>query len=365
LSQTEDKRGRSLGLGAAAVLLLALTSLWVGVAAAAPRKFFGVVAWDNLAPNASQSQRLSRGGVGTLRFKFYWPEIESTPGAFNWSRYDGVVRDAALHHIRVLPFLFGTPGFLTGRSQNPPLANTSQRSAWRRFVKDAVRRYGPGGMFWALNPTVPNLPIRVWEVWNEESSPIFWYRQVNARSYASLLKITHAAAHEVDPKASLVVGGLFPWPQSKGAVPLSRYLPDLYAVKGVRSRFEGVAVHPYTPNWHWTKQVMGDVHQIMARHSDGHTGLFITEFGWSSGGPTSAYTRTPAGQAHQLTRVYRMLLNHRFDWHLRSVCWFVWRDRPRSSGEGDYWGLHTGLFDVDGHAKPAWRAYAAVAGGTP
>jgi hypothetical protein len=353
-----------------------LAVLWLGVglvgslaasppADAAPRKFFGVDAWGGYPPSAAKFKRLGEGCVGTARIQFYWPQIEPAKGVFDWAAYDSIVSDAVAAHVRILPVLFGTPGWLSPRAENPPLGTQEARAGWRRFVKEAVRRYGPNGLFWQANPTLPNLPIRAWEVWNEESSPTFWYQRVSAHAYARLLRIAHGAARDVDPKATIVVGGIFLYPNRKGAIPWKRYLRDLYGEWHVRRNFEGVAIHPYTPNWHWTEDVMRQTRVLMDNHGDARTGLWITEFGWSSGGNPSAYTRTPQGQAYQLRHVYRMLLGHRRGWLLRSVDWFVWGDRPRQQGEPDWWGLHSGLFNVNGGAKPAWSAYAHVAGGTP
>jgi hypothetical protein len=334
-------------------------------ASPAPNPFFGVASWDSLPPSAAKFQRLSRGGVGTARISVFWPEIEYAQGVYNWSRYDAIVGQAAASGVRVLPCLFGTPSFLAARPENPPLATAKARSAWRRFVKAAVARYGPNGDFWQANGSIPYHPVRAWEVWNEESSPKFWYHRVNAAAYVRLLRIAHTAAREIDSKATIVVGGLFPWPRTEGAVPLSEYLPKLYNVPKVKRYFEGVAIHPYTPNWKWTRRVMAGSRAVMDRNQDRRTGMWITEFGWSSGGNDSPYTRNPQGQAYQLGKVYRMLLRNRADWKLRAVCWFVWGDRHRQSGEPDWWGLHTGLFDADGAAKPAWSTYAHLAGGQP
>ncbi len=357
---------RSIAVAAALLASAALSSTSPPAAsAAAPPGFFGIASWETRFPSAAEFQRLSAGGVGTARMFFVWQWIEPRPGVYDWRRYDTLVRESAVYGVRILPYLFSTPGFYAARAENPPLNSAYARAGWRHFVKAVVARYGRNGSFWRANRLVPYTPITSWEVWNEESSPRFWYRRVNPRSYVRLLRIAHTAAREADPKAEIVVGGLFPWPRAKGAVALSDYLPALYDVPGAKRWFEGVAVHPYTPNWRWTRRVMTTVRGIMRHKQDAHSHTWITEFGWSSGGPNSAYTRTPDGQASQLRHVYRMLLNHREEWNLRSASWFVWGDRARRPGEADFWGFHTGLFDVNGVAKPAWNAYAELAGGRP
>jgi hypothetical protein len=89
--------------------------------------------------------------------------------------------------------------------------------------------------------------------------------------------------------------------------------------------------------------------------------------GWATGGRTSrrtaAYTTTPAGQASRLTKTFRALIRARKRLRVGMMVWFSWRDRLPLAGERDWWGLHTGLFDVAGNAKPAWPALVRVTGG--
>jgi hypothetical protein len=344
------------------VLAVCLFGPVASVQAAVPRQFFGLCPWDSMPPSPTEFSTLSRGGVGTLRFQFFWPSIEPVEGSYDWSRYDTVVGNAAQAHIRVLPDLFGTPAFAGSRRENPPLSSWQARRAWKRFVAAVVRRYGPQGSFWNNKPYY--LPVRTWEVWNEESSPAFWYQRVNAKPYAELLRMAHAAARAVDPNAQMLVGGIFPWPRKKGAIPAGQYLDDLYAIPKVKRWFEGVGLHPYAPSWKNIRDIVAARRHQMNRYGDSRTGIWITEFGWASGGNPSPYVKTPEGQAWQLKRVYRMLAYHRLDWRLRSVSWFTPRDRIREQGEPDWWGLHVGLFDATGSEKPAWDAYADVAGGT-
>src|SRR5881397_1108900 len=74
--------------------------------AAAPRQFYGVVPWSTMAPSAASLTTLHSGGVGTVRFQFWWPEIETSQGSYHWSRYDALVGDAARARIHILPYLF-------------------------------------------------------------------------------------------------------------------------------------------------------------------------------------------------------------------------------------------------------------------
>ena len=54
-----------------------------------------------------------------------------------------------------------------------PVETPWQRSAWATFLRDGAERYGPDGSFWVEHPDVPYLPIRTWEIWNEENIVTF------------------------------------------------------------------------------------------------------------------------------------------------------------------------------------------------
>ena len=47
-----------------------------------------------------------------------------------------------------------------------------QRWGWESFLRAAVAATA-GGSFWEENPELPFLPIRHWEIWNEENIVTF------------------------------------------------------------------------------------------------------------------------------------------------------------------------------------------------
>ena len=85
---------------------------------------------------------MGRGRVGTLRTLLFWATVEPTPGARNWGLYDEIVANASAQGIRVLPVLFGSPAFAQSPETRYP-TRTGGRSAFTRFVTDAVNRYKP------------------------------------------------------------------------------------------------------------------------------------------------------------------------------------------------------------------------------
>ncbi|MGH2987529.1 MAG: hypothetical protein ACRDLO_12695, partial [Solirubrobacterales bacterium] len=162
-------------------MLIAIATLTASPAAAEPRSFWGVSSQTGLG--AADLARMGEARVGTLRALLHWATVEPAPGARDWSAIDAIVAEAAANEISVLPFLYGTPDWVAqGLDRRrcagdcavyPPRSDAALLS-WRRFVGDAVRRYGRGGEFWAQHPTLSRRPIFAWQIWNEQNSPDFF-----------------------------------------------------------------------------------------------------------------------------------------------------------------------------------------------
>ena len=115
------------------------------------------------------------------------------------------------------------------RSQTP-----WQRWAWSAFLRDAADRYGPDGSFWRENPDLPYLPIRDWEIWNEENIVTFT-APASPASYAELLRISGRVLHGADPGSKVIVGGLFGRPlQVPPNIPSGDFLSRLYRARDVK-----------------------------------------------------------------------------------------------------------------------------------
>jgi hypothetical protein len=89
--------------------------------------------------------------------------------------------------------------------------------------------------------------------------------------------------------------------------------------------------------------------------------VWITEVGWASGGPASPFTVGPEGQAERIRETLTTFWRRREELGLRGVIYYNWRDAPIYEGGQDFFGLHTGLLELDGRPKPAFAAYRAAA----
>jgi polysaccharide biosynthesis protein PslG len=365
-----------------AVLALGLLGAAAGVQAApAPPSFFGVVPQTSLT--TEDIDRMGQGKVGTLRFELFWAGVDPTSAAgdYDWSGPDAIVRDAARNGIRPLPFIYSTPtwvaeqldGFNCG-SQCAPFAPKSPAAleAWANFVRDAVRRYGPNGEFWTLNPTVPQLPIRAWQLLNEQNSPTFFKPKPKVKTYAKVLAAGHDAIVAEDPGAEIVLGGMFgtPLQGQKPAIAAWDYLEKLYKVKGAKKSFDGVAPHPYAAKFSKPgsqRSVLGQVELFRDEIKDARdrsASLWFTELGWASGGPPNPLNRGEAGQAKRLKEAFKFLKRKRGPWNIETVDWYSWRDNSAAGKALCEWCPKSGLFSESLEPKPSWDAFTRFTGGS-
>ena len=352
----------------------------VSAAAALPKTFWGVV--PQAQPSFEQLQRLKRGGVASVRFPVIWPAVQPTRnGAFNWSGIDAQVENATRAGIASLPFLVGAPswavplvsvpgsGGSVKASRNLPVSGAAA-AGWAGFVRAAVARYGPGGTFWAERPTLPPRPIRNWQIWNEENFEYFVTRP-NPPEYGRLVASSSTAIKGIDPGAKVILGGLFARPREaefKRKPPLAYFATDFLdqmykGTPGIKSKFQGVALHPYTSTFKRLTPYVEDLRAVLAANHDAGKGLWITELGWSSQHPslTNSFAKGRQGQATQLRGAFRLLRSKQSKWHIQQVDWFSVDDQRGSCNFCD----GSGLFGTGFVPKPAWAAFTSFAGGRP
>ena len=322
-----------------AVLLLGMGMLALAPSAhaAVPLSFVGI--YDEDTAGLSDQARL---GVGIVRQPFDWSRVQSE----GWSSYDDYVGRAATAGVSVLPILI----------RRPELGPPKSKAAYAEFVGEAVRRYGPTGSFWLENPSVPFLPVHAWQIWNEPNIPNWWRSGPSARRYVALLRAGAKAIRPADPGAEVVAAGL---PNSKLGVPFLKYLDAMYRA-GARGWFDTLAIHPYAPSVGGVLALAERARALMNRWHD-RSRLWITEFGWSTGGDASAFRMTERGQANRIAGSLSALIAERRALRLRGFIFFKWRDATAPPGLGrDPWPLHAGLLAADGAPKQGFWAFERV-----
>jgi len=245
--------------------------------------------------------------VTWVRVDVDWSVVEPARGQFDWSYPDTLVDAATAHGMKVLIVVAFSPAWTRAVPADPEAKASHLRpdqvTDFADFARLAAERYasrGTGG----------------WEIWNEPNSTKFWPPAPDADEYGRLFRAAATAIRSVDPKATLLIGGLAPWyagPEA-GVTPAD-FLDRLYA-NGTAQLADAVAVHPYSfpglPMDASPKNIIGGfadlpaLHGVMVKHDDGDTKIWITEFGAPTGtGPNSV---SEDDQAKSLVQAHDQVL---------------------------------------------------------
>jgi hypothetical protein len=328
---------------------------------ALPPGFIGIAPQN--ATNHTDYRLMREAGIRSVRLPLYWTAIEpSNPleSEPDWSSFDRDVELAAEEGLRIMPFITAPPEWVAEHNVIP--VNSSwQRWAWGNFLRAAEERYGPGGTFWEEHRKLPTLPIRTWEIWNEENIVSFATRPDPAR-FAVLIRISGRVLHHADPGSKVLVGGLFGRPlQIPPNIASGDYLSRLYRAGNVKPYFDGVALHPYVADVRAMGTQLKHLRRIMRANGDAATPLYVTELGWGSRSGPSRWERGLWGQADQLSRAFAMLSANRLRWNVAGAWWFTWSDE---GGSCQFCGS-AGLLTAKREAKPSWYRFIAWTGGNP
>ena len=345
-------------------LIFALGALAMPASAAAylPPGFIGISP-QNTA-NSADYELMAEAGIESARLPMFWAAIQhESPRVAepNWDAFDHDVELAAENEIRIMPFIWGTPPWVAPDLADLPVRSAWQRWGWSTFLRQAVRRYGPGGYFWEEHEELPYLPIRRWEVWNEENIVSFANDPDPVR-FATLIRIAGRIIHREDRGAKVILGGFFGRPlQIPPNVASGDFLSRIYRARRVKRHFDGVALHPYVGQATAMKAQIENLRRIMRVHNDAATPLYVTELGWGSDSGPTRWERGLWGQANQLSRSFAMLSAHRWEWRIGGIWWFSWADQENTC----QFCRSAGLLTAEREAKPAWYRFNAWTGGDP
>jgi hypothetical protein len=302
------------GARATAARTPAVPSGFVGVDADGP-----VFGQDNSVNFGKQMGTMVANGVESVRVAFNWATGEpygswkSVPRRdrveyadvggkpFLFTQTDAIVAAAAEHDVTVLPTVLYVPSWDARHNKQGPV-NTPRRTApYGGYLTALIRRYGPNGSFWKANPQIHKLPIRSWQIWNEENLAYYW-PQPYASSYAGLLRSAHDAIRKADPGAKVVLGALtnFAW----------KSIGELYRA-GARKLFDVVSVNSFTKLPADVMLYMQYMRDAMGHFRDNAKPLLATEVSWPSAQGKSRqkfdFDTTEAGQARNLAALLPMI----------------------------------------------------------
>jgi hypothetical protein len=214
---------------------------------------------------------------------------------------------------------------------------------WREYVRQVARRY--------------QKDIHFWEIWNEENGEDFYKPLPNARDYVGLLRAAHDTIKAIDPKATVVLGGL----QMNGIIPnpwspvkVENFLQKIYDAGGGPC-FDVANIHPYVlatkeEGPAYAARLVRETLRVMASNGDAQKPLWITETGLATGPSV-----TEQMQAQHLSGLYR-------EWgsipQVKAIYWFLLRDMDKAVCGGED---SMGLITTAGRRKPAFDAFKRAA----
>jgi polysaccharide biosynthesis protein PslG len=282
-----------------------------------------------------------------LRVDFDWSIIQARgPDAFNWSRVDPIVDGAHRRHLAVIALVTYTPEWARpfgSPDKHPP----TDPDDFARFVSAAAQRYSAQG-------------VTTWEIWNEPNVSTFWYPRPDPEGYTALLVRAAAAIRAVDPRSTIITGGLAPASdRANGSqIDVRTFLRRVYDAGGGRA-FDAVGLHPYSfpklptfPADYNTFLATPALHQVMVDHGDGAKPIWGTEIGAPTGNGGGSVTE--AVQAQIVEQAYAQWNAWPFTGPL---IWFSFEDAGFNAANRDD---HYGLLTADGREKPSFAVFRAV-----
>ena len=333
---------------AARVVASATLATLLGMAVAAPPVAgpaipdgFGVSVHGVTDPKEWQS--MADAGFRIVRLDLTWEQVETAPGRYDWSYFDGVMAALRQHGLRPLLILdYGNPLYskrvaiqgADSKTKPRAAAPTSDREidAFVSFAVEAVRRYR------ADNP--------IWEIWNEPEHAHMWPPKSDAMQFLRLATRTCEAMRRVEPTLTIYAPGAAKVPTD--AEPTPAFLRTLFA-SALPACLSGFSAHPYA----WVN-ALDDSANTWRRLRGMLAGAPKVREGFEfasteSGVSTFKGQVSDATQAAYLVRM--MLLNA--ESKVRVSIWYDWRD---DGDDGDNPEHRFGVLRRDLSRKPAWQA---------
>jgi hypothetical protein len=217
---------------------------------------------------------------------------------YDWAFDDRVASQLAEHGLRWLPILdYSAPWAesVPGDDHSAP----SSFSAYAAYAAAVAARYGPGGTFWRAHPLLHQLPVQLYEIWNEPDNPEFWAPHPDPAAYAKLYAAARASILAAAPDARVLVGGL--------TIPARFLSAMLAALPTLRGRIGGVAIHPYGVNPNGVIAAVRGARRALKALGLGSVPLYVTEFGWTTQPAGALYWTPPSARPGFIETTLRAL----------------------------------------------------------
>lgn len=296
-------------------------------------------------------------GADTIVEFFPWAYIESTPGVYDWSQADKIVRHAQNQGIRIIARMGFVPQW--ARPDEPDFSTLNYLTDdhyddFAHFVVTFAARYAG---------VIDHIII-----WNEPNLAFEWgYRPPNPLDYLALLQAVYAPVHQANPDIIVLAGALAPTLEPVGSphgMMDTAYLEQLYAA-GAATYFDALAIHTYGFTQSSLDPPMAQrlnfrraelLYDIMVRYGDDATPVYITESGWNDH-PRWIQAVHPSERVQYTIDALQYAETH---WqHVEKLCLWVFRYPVPTLSYPDNYALVT----TDFQTLPIYDAIKAYATG--
>jgi hypothetical protein len=251
--------------------------------------FSGSNVWYDATKQLQYMTKLRSGGVTWLREDFHWGAFEPSPGSWNWSYGDRLMRNASLAGLNILGiFAYSSDWGADGPTiYHPP----KDPAAYANFCRKVVERYGPDGTFWQENPTLEPRPLTAVEIWNEPWLWHFWRPNPEPARYARLVRAASAAIKAAQPAVRVLASADIFQMRTDTAESRDWFRLVLEADPTVfRDSVDALSVHTYSQdrgpldtvtNQRWRFDRFLLTRDLAAAYGAAKP-IWITEFGWTT-----------------------------------------------------------------------------------
>lgn len=313
--------------------LTLLLSLSLGIARAAETSRITPVVPYGYGANIHETQfppaevkLYQAAGFGLVRMDFYWQNIESKPGIYDFSAYDAQLAQLRGMGVRPVWILDYTN---TNYDNNQPPQTSAGLQAFAHFAHAAAAHFKNQGV--------------IWEIWNEPNTKGFWSTGPNADQYATLVKAA-PAIRSADPKATILAGAI----STINLAYITQFLKD-DPLKDVTA----LSVHPYRQTMPETViPEYAALHALLAENTPaGQKPIPIACSEW--GYTTANGSVTDAQQARYASRMYLVNLLSGVDLTID----YDWKDDGPDPANSEH---RFGIVRQDLTPKPAYTAVSAL-----
>ena len=292
--------------------------------------------------------------VSTIRVPLQWQFVKISPGEFDWSTVDRLVKAAQTKQVEVLftirtVFRKEKPKHKKGSIQisqiTPPSVDAKE---WVYFIETLANRYRGQGVNY--------------EIENEVNSEAFW--KGDLEEYLELLKSGYDAIKKSDLQAKVLPSAMgcgitqnFQ-SESAGREVWKRHDKWLQAILSTK-KFDVVNIHDYyfpneiVANGLSFRSYLEHVQDVMKKSGLGDRSIWITETGFVSA-PADAGGRTDKGSPEKQAVWLKEAYEQAFQSGIKRIYWLLLRDRKEP-----YFGS-MGLADAKGNPRPAWNSFQQI-----